>query len=481
MKVISFIDYGKEMGLGHYNRTISLLEEITKNSKYKVLCVTNNKLNINIETNESIEYMVQENWRIDSSLRNQFFERTFSIIDSYTLPLDEIGFIEANSIRTLHIIDDIKNKTSRTGLFLLPSIIDNLTLYSPQILTGPQYALVRREVMNLKKDFGIQFDNPTKNKVLLSLGSNPSPKIVETIIKTIFANSQYEVVLFAGNSAGEALNHFDSTKIEFVSEDIYKLKPILPKVAFAVTNAGVSSIEMIYFAIPVISIAIVDNQLNQFDQFNEIGLLAIDYSDFDFEKSLKSLIKQLQTNEFYESYSQTVSELSNKINTDGPKLIIENFLDLSSSLELTPATLDHSDFLYKLRNDPSVRLQSKNTTPITRQNHDKWFKDKILKGTTKIYIVKINETNIGQVRLDIKDSVGIVSVALIEKYRGHGLAKAALRKLITIVREFSMPISFLHAEIKVGNVNSIGLFTSLGFIEFSKNEDKTVETYYLEI
>ena len=83
--------------------------------------------------------------------------------------------------------------------------------------------------------------------------------------------------------------------------------------------------------------------------------------------------------------------------------------------------------------------------------------------------------------MDVSNSVGLVSVALIEKYRGHGLAKAALRKLISIVRENSMPISFLHAEIRVDNVNSIGLFISLGFKEFSKNEDKTISTFYLEV
>jgi spore coat polysaccharide biosynthesis predicted glycosyltransferase SpsG len=165
MKVIAFIDYGKGMGLGHFNRTISLLEEITKNSKYKVLCVTNNKLNRNIQTNELIDYWVQENWVIDSSLRSQLLESPFSIIDSYTLPFDEIEFIENNSIRTLHVIDDIRNKTSRTGLFLLPSIVDNLNLESPQIMTGPRYALVRREALSLKKHFGIQFHNPIKNKV----------------------------------------------------------------------------------------------------------------------------------------------------------------------------------------------------------------------------------------------------------------------------------------------------------------------------
>jgi spore coat polysaccharide biosynthesis predicted glycosyltransferase SpsG/RimJ/RimL family protein N-acetyltransferase len=428
-----------------------------------------------------IDYWVQENWIIDSSLKNQFLESPFSIIDSYTLPLDEIEFIETNSIRTLHVIDDIKSKTSRTGLFLLPSIVDNLTLYSAQIMTGPNYALVRKEVLNLKEDYGIQFHNPNKNKVLLSLGSNPSPKIIETIIKTIFANSQYEVVLFAGNSAIEALSKIDSTRIEFVSEDINKLKPILPNVAFAISNAGVSSTEMIYLAIPVISIALVDNQLNQFNQHNKIGILSIDYSNFDFESTLKSIIKQLQTSQFYEKYRQTISELSNKINTDGPKLIIESFLDLGSSLNLTPATLNHSDFLYELRNDSTVRFQSKNSTTITREDHDKWLSDKILKKTTKIYIIKINETNVGQVRVDLKDSVGIVSVALIEKYRGYGLAKVSLKKLISIVRETSMPISFLHAEIKAGNVNSIGLFTSLGFKEISENEDKTIRTYCLEI
>ena len=481
MKVIAFIDYGKGMGLGHFNRTIALLDEISKLSKYKVLCVTNNLLDSNVQTNELIDYWVQENWIIDSSLRSQFLGSPFSIIDSYTLSLDEIEFIENNSVRTLHIIDDIKSKTSRTGLFLLPSIVESLNFKSPQIMSGPKYALIRREVVNLKKVFGLQFNNPFKNKVLLSLGSNPSSKIIETIIETIFANSQYEVILFAGNSAVETLNKFNSTRIEFVPEDINKLKPFLPNVAFAITNAGVSATEMIYLAIPVISIALVDNQINQFNQFNKIGLLSIDYFNVDFERDLNSLINQLQTNEFYENYSQTISEISNKLNKDGPKLIIENLFDLSAALDLTPATSEHSEFLYKLRNDSSVRIQSKNTSPITRENHDEWFSDLLLKKTSKLFVITIYETIIGQVRMDVSNSVGLVSVALIEKYRGHGLAKAALRKLISIVRENSMPISFLHAEIRVANVNSIGLFISLGFKEFSKNEDKTISTFYLEV
>ena len=67
------------------------------------------------------------------------------------------------------------------------------------------------------------------------------------------------------------------------------------------------------------------------------------------------------------------------------------------------------DLLFKWVNDPEVRENAFNTSPISYEEHVKWFKNKIDSKTSFIYIARVGNSPIGQIRIDIEFDQGIIS------------------------------------------------------------------------
>jgi RimJ/RimL family protein N-acetyltransferase len=140
-------------------------------------------------------------------------------------------------------------------------------------------------------------------------------------------------------------------------------------------------------------------------------------------------------------------------------------------LDLRRATMADSDLLLAWANDQETRAWSRQTAPISAENHERWMQLNVLQGYPA-HIVMIADSDVGPVgviRLDLrKDDVmtSTVSITVAPEHRGKKLGFAMLDLICKMV-----PDQTLLAEIRVNNRASRRIFEKCGFTEYARNID----------
>lgn len=148
---------------------------------------------------------------------------------------------------------------------------------------------------------------------------------------------------------------------------------------------------------------------------------------------------------------------------------------------LRRAKLADREMIFMWSNETECRKNSLNTSYITFDEHVKWFENKMQSKDCFLYIFYFKNTPLGQIRVDIKKDVGIISFSIDYHYRGQGLGKKIL-ELIEEVPEVKNRVNILQGIVKYGNLASMRSFHSLyydvlekeDYMEFSKNLNKSI-------
>jgi len=132
----------------------------------------------------------------------------------------------------------------------------------------------------------------------------------------------------------------------------------------------------------------------------------------------------------------------------------------NDTMELRLAKSEDSKVLFNWANDKVVRYNSLNVEPVSWENHQKWFNNK-LHSVSKIYLLFNNKVPIGQIRFDFLDDYWFIDYSIDEKYRGKGFGKIILELAIRNFNQGDM----LKAIVKNENISSLKVFQKLGFEE----------------
>lgn len=142
---------------------------------------------------------------------------------------------------------------------------------------------------------------------------------------------------------------------------------------------------------------------------------------------------------------------------------------------LKKAQENHCDLLYSWANDKLARQSSFNQDKIIYSDHVKWFHSKLISSNCDIYILYVDATPVGHVRIDIKDKSAIISYCIDKNYRGYGLATKMIQLLEEEVKSKFNNINTLVGYVKFENVNSQRIFEKLGY---KKINNKNCLKYY---
>jgi len=120
--------------------------------------------------------------------------------------------------------------------------------------------------------------------------------------------------------------------------------------------------------------------------------------------------------------------------------------------------------VFDLSNDPIVRNNSFNSEIILFENHVKWFNNKLKDRNTVFYIIRnINQEFVSQIRLEKENENNwIISISIVEKFRGKGLVKIILKETINKFLANSHAEN-IYAFIKKSNTTSLISFQKAGF------------------
>lgn len=135
---------------------------------------------------------------------------------------------------------------------------------------------------------------------------------------------------------------------------------------------------------------------------------------------------------------------------------------LRGRLSLRPAVADDSAFVLDLRNDGEAVRFSVTGRRVAPDEHDAWYRPRLLDPGSRLWIATVDEERVGQVRVDVVTGVGTVSIAIAEPHRGRGYAVAALTELQRALRA-DLQVMRLEATIDRSNRPSLRAFTAAGF------------------
>ncbi len=147
-------------------------------------------------------------------------------------------------------------------------------------------------------------------------------------------------------------------------------------------------------------------------------------------------------------------------------------------LRLRPAVPGDSSVLRTLRNDPDSVRWSRSGRSVQPDEHAAWFAGVLACPASRVWIAQRGEQRVGQVRVDVHDGVGTVSVTVVPDERGHGLGTEILRALVralTADEQVHTLVAWIHHD----NAASVGAFRRVGFAdtgsegEFARYEART--------
>jgi len=132
-------------------------------------------------------------------------------------------------------------------------------------------------------------------------------------------------------------------------------------------------------------------------------------------------------------------------------------------LHLRPAFPADAPFVFAQRNEEEAVRFSGSGTPVSATEHQRWFESHIDDPATRMWIGEVDGDRVGQIRIDVDEAVGTVSLAVVPGHRGAGYGTQILRLLQKALRA-DFQVRFLVAQIHSENRSSQRAFEGAGFI-----------------
>ena len=136
---------------------------------------------------------------------------------------------------------------------------------------------------------------------------------------------------------------------------------------------------------------------------------------------------------------------------------------------LRPAVEGDAGRLLVWRNDVDAVRFSVSGRPVTAEDHKRWFAARRDDSRGRLWIAEDGGTPVGQVRVDIKDGVGVVSVAVAAEHRGRRIGSEMLRAMVAEISADGA-VHTLRALVHPDNGQSIRVFERAGFQLMADND-----------
>ena len=137
-----------------------------------------------------------------------------------------------------------------------------------------------------------------------------------------------------------------------------------------------------------------------------------------------------------------------------------------SEVALRSAKSDDEDLLFEWRNIDELVALSYYREKVSIEEHHAWFRNKLASSSCSLLIIQVNGNDAGLIRLEQDQGRYEVTIYLIPGNEGKGYGSLALAQALSqnnICEQY-------QARVQLGNVPSQKLFTRLGFVEVSRDD-----------
>ncbi len=328
-----------------------------------------------------------------------------------------------------------------------------------KVYLGPDYALLRKPFLAAAKSARKYTED--QHRVLVNLGgADPQNHTLEVAkaVRALDPSIPIEIVIGAAYRHQVALQgwlqrqHHVAVHQNMGAEEMCRL---MQACAMAVTSASGVAYEYATVGGLLFVMQTADNQHDLY-QFLTTSGVAKAYDALPavlISPSLEAL--------FEEQVSRQRAQFDG--NSEGRFKELFAGLSLGASLRLRQVTEGDLQLLYTWANDPQVRENSFNSSPISLQSHTQWFNGIRQDAQTLLYMVESDGIPAAHIRFNLSDQEAVISYLIAAEYRGKGLGHIVLQKGIAQLRKTRPAIKTVRGLIQKENIASIRAFEKVGF------------------
>lgn len=467
MKVSIITEGFENTGHGHITRCLALYQAFEEQNIHPTIYVNGDQHAQSLLVNcqyEIIDWLTRP-----AKLVKEINNSDVLIIDSYLAGKEYYNNLSKLSALSLFIDDNLRIDYP-DGIILNGTINAESFPYKKEdndFLLGAKYIPVRKEFWNIP----LRKINKEVSSVLITFGGQDIRNITPVILQSL--NENYpeiykNVIIGSGFKHKEKIEKHKNSNVKFhYSPDAEKMKTLMLESDIAITAAGQTLYELAAAGTPSIAVTVADNQSNNIREWKKKGFLldTIMHSDRFYLQKIHESFKTLKSSSSRKKLNKIGRE---NVDGQGPRRIINYIIDKSCGINgfyFRKAAAGDSEPVYKLSNDPVVRQNSINTSPIGWEEHKEWFSNKISSGNYLFFLAFDRKNSfIGQIRFELQNDSAVTSISISDDFRGKGLSKKIIKTgCERAFREFNH-IKKIIAFIRPENNVSINSFISSGFI-----------------
>jgi len=394
------------------------------------------------------------------------------VLDGYGFDRQYVETVRAGGV-PLALIDD-----DGSGASLMPDyLINHNPFASPQLyaglpgrtllLAGPDYTLLRREFLALRRKRRVT--KPDVCDVLVTLGGGASGGLLGSVVAALTGPAREPAlrITVVSGPLGRSPESVPASLPVRQLHDVWDLSTHMAAADVVISAAGVTSWELAYLGVPTILIVRAKNQRLVAHHLVERGAaLAAGEPGPAIVERLAECWALLETRDRRRRLSVRAKTITDGYGADRLAMSLAR-----GKLRLRPVDRADRRLLWAWALEPEVREASFEPQPIPWATHVAWFKSRLGDERTALYVaVDANERPAGQVRIEERaDGEAVVSCSLDADHRGHGLG-AELLALAAARFWNTRGSKDLHAYVRPQNFASAKAFAAAGYSDAGATE-----------
>jgi UDP-2,4-diacetamido-2,4,6-trideoxy-beta-L-altropyranose hydrolase len=254
-----------------------------------------------------------------------------------------------------------------------------------------------------------------------------------------------------------------------VVEDVRDMAALMAAVDVAVTGGGSTCWELAFLGLPAIVIELSDNQERSARAIAAAG--AVENAGAVRDQQPAALGARIAALCIDAARRGAMSAAGRAlIDGRGADRVIGRLGLGLPRLTLRRANEADARAIWQLANEPSVREQSFNASPIPWESHQAWMTRVLSSPTNRMWVWSADTGLAGQVRYEASDGEAEIGISVAPAFRGFGLAARLLALTwADACRELGVPRA--RGVVFMSNRSSAAAFREAGFIETGAPRD----------
>jgi spore coat polysaccharide biosynthesis protein SpsF len=299
--IIIWTEGGKEIGLGHLSRCMTIAQQIKKKCSDVLFFINDDPSIVNRVSKEGFDYEIASLNKID--LPVTITGNTDVVLIDTKKPIVElVKHLKASGHRVI-LVDNVTHARLKADIALYPTAIFEKSLnwddFKGKVFYGADYVLISESfILERQKAKDLKFQSPYQ--VLVTMGGADPNHLTYKVVSSLL---EFKELINLKVVVGPAFLHDDRldkiekrkySNIEFI-RNVKDMSSLMAESHIAITAVGITIFELAYMGIPSIIIANYETDDVDMDLLKKLGcVLLLDYyenvSDVDIRKSLELLV-----------------------------------------------------------------------------------------------------------------------------------------------------------------------------------------------